>query len=72
MAVQDLIYTAPEIGRLRWMVGGFLATSIEEGDADLRARSGSVTRSYYDEDRKDRLNEYALYGEATYVLGVGW
>lgn len=72
MAVQDLIYTAPEIGRLRWMVGGFLATSIEEGDADLRARSGSVTRSYYDEDRKDRLNEYALYGEATYDLGGGW
>ena len=72
MAVQDLIYTAPEIGRLRWMVGGFLATSIEEGDADLRARSGNVTRSYYDEDRKDRLNEYALYGEATYDLGAGW
>jgi len=72
MAVQDLIYTAPEIGRLRWMVGGFLATSIEKGDADLRARSGNVTRSYYDEDRKDRLNEYALYGEATYDLGGGW
>lgn len=72
MAVQDLIYTAPEIGRLRFMVGGFLATSIEEGDADLRARLGAVTRSYYDEDRKDRLNEYALYGEATYDLGAGW
>jgi outer membrane receptor protein involved in Fe transport len=72
MAVQDLIYTAPEIGRLRFMVGGFLATSIEEGDADLRARVGNVTRSYYDEDRKDRLNEYALYGEATYDLGKGW
>ena len=72
MAVQDLIYTAPEIGRLRFMVGGFLATSIEEGDADLRARVVSVTRSYYDEDRKDRLNEYALYGEATYDLGAGW
>ncbi len=72
MAVQDLIYTAPEIGRLRFMVGGFLATSIEEGDANLRARSGNVTRSYYDEDRKDRLNEYALYSEATYDLGAGW
>lgn len=72
MAVQDLIYTAPEIGRLRFMVGGFLATSIEEGDADLRARVGNISRSYYDEDRKDRLNEYALYGEATYDLGKGW
>lgn len=72
MAVEDMIYTAPALGRLRWMVGGFLATSIEEGDFDLRARSGGVTRVYYDEDRKDRLNEYALYGEATYDLGGGW
>ena len=72
MAVEDMIYTAPALGRLRWMVGGFLATSIETGDADLRARSGNVTRSYYDENRKDRLNEYALYGEATYDLGGGW
>lgn len=72
MAVEDAIYTGPERGRLRWMVGLFTATSIEEGDADLRARSGGVTRSAYDEDRKDRLNEYALYGEATYDLGAGW
>jgi len=72
MAVEDMIYTAPATGRLRWMVGGFLATSIEDGDADLRARSGGMTRSYYDENRKDRLNEYALYGEATYDLGDDW
>jgi outer membrane receptor protein involved in Fe transport len=72
MAVEDVLYTGPELGRLRWMIGGFLATSIEESDAELRARSGNVTRSFYDEDRKDRLNEYALYGEATYDLGAGW
>jgi outer membrane receptor protein involved in Fe transport len=72
MAVEDMIYTAPEVGRLRWMVGLFTATSIEDGDADLRVRSGGVTRSAYDEDRKDRLNEYALYGEASYDLGAGW
>ena len=72
MAVEDMIYTAPAVGRLRWMVGGFLATSIEDGDADLRARAGAMTRGLYDEARKDRLNEYALYGEATYDLGGGW
>ena len=72
MAVEDMIYTAPELGPLRFMAGFFTATSIEESDADLRARSNNVTRSVYDEDRKDRLNEYALYGEATYDLGAGW
>ena len=72
MAVEDALYTGPERGRLRWMVGLFTATSIEEGDSDLRVRSAGVTRSVYDEDRKDRLNEYALYGEASYDLGAGW
>ncbi|HJV40934.1 TonB-dependent receptor [Caulobacter sp.] len=72
MVVEDALYTGPERGRLRWLVGLFTATSIEESDAELRARTGAVTRSYYDEDRKDRLNEYALYGEATYDLGAGW
>ena len=57
---------------LTTFAGAFLATSIEEGDAELRARAAGVTRSVYDEDRKDRLNEYALYGEASYDLGGGW
>lgn len=72
MVVEDALYTGPERGRLRWLLGLFTATSIEESDAELRARTGAMTRSYYDENRKDRLNEYALYGEATYDLGAGW
>lgn len=72
MAIQDALYTGPERGRLRWMVGLFAANSIEEGDADLRARSANVTRTVYNENRKDLLNEYAVYGEASYDLGAGW
>jgi iron complex outermembrane recepter protein len=72
MVIEDAIYTGPAMGRLRWMVGAFLATSIEEGDAELRATINNVTRNVYDEERKDRLSEYALYGEATYDLGGGW
>jgi len=72
MAVQDALYTGPERGRLRWMVGLFAANSIEEGDAGLRARSSNVTRTVYNENRKDLLNEYAVYGEASYDLGAGW
>lgn len=72
MAIQDALYTGPERGRLRWMVGLFAANSIEEGDADLRGRSANVTRTVYNENRKDLLNEYAVYGEASYDLGAGW
>lgn len=72
MAVEDMLYTGPEQGRLRWMFGVFAARSIEESDADLRARTAGVTRTVYNEDRKDLLNEYAAYGEASYDLGAGW
>jgi outer membrane receptor protein involved in Fe transport len=72
MAIEDVLYTGPERGRLRWMVGAFTASSIEEGDAELRVRTSSATRTVYNEDRKDLLNEYALYGEASYDLGGGW
>lgn len=72
MVIEDALYTGPERGRLRWMLGLFTANSIEEGDAELRARASGVTRTVYDEDRKDLLNEYALYGEASYDLGGDW
>ena len=72
MAVEDLFYTGPAIGRLRWMLGAFTATTIEKNASELRARAGGVSVGLYDEDRKDRLNEYALYGEATLDLGDGW
>ncbi|AZS22773.1 MULTISPECIES: TonB-dependent receptor [unclassified Caulobacter] len=72
MAVQDLLYTAPARGRLRWMLGAFAARSLEDGASDLRARAGGMTRGVYNEQREDRLNEHALYGEATYDLGGGW
>lgn len=72
MFVEDALYTGPDRGRLRWMVGLFTSNSIEEGDAELRARTANVTRTVYDEDRKDLLNEYAVYGEASYDLGGGW
>lgn len=72
MVVEDLLYTGPAIGRLSWMLGAFTATTIEDGASELRARAGGVSRRFYNEARKDRLNEYALYGEATLDLGGGW
>lgn len=72
MVVEDALYTGPERGRLRWMIGVFTSSSIEEGDAELRARTANITRTIYNEDRKDLLNEYAVYGEASYDLGGGW
>jgi outer membrane receptor protein involved in Fe transport len=72
MLVEDALYTGPERGRLRWMVGMFASGSIEESDSELRLRAANVTRGIYNEDRKDLLTEYAIYGEASYDLGGGW
>ena len=72
MAIEDLLYTAPAMGRLRWMLGAFTANTVETGAAELRARAGGASRALYTEVRKDRLREYALYGEATLDLGDDW
>ncbi|ATC33204.1 TonB-dependent receptor [Caulobacter vibrioides] len=72
MVVEDLLYTGPAIGRLRWMLGAFISTTIEDSASELRARAGGMSLGLYNEDRKDRLNESALYGEATLDLGAGW
>lgn len=72
MVVEDLLYAGPAMGRLRWMLGAFTATTIEESGSELRARGGGTSLGLYNESRRDRLNEYALYGEATVDLGAGW
>jgi outer membrane receptor protein involved in Fe transport len=72
MLVEDLLYTGPAAGRIRWMLGAFTARTVETGASDLRARVGGASRGLYNEARKDRVNEYAVYGEATVDLGGGW
>lgn len=72
MLVQDLVVRSAGSGRFNWLVGIYGAHTIERSPsslADLRAGSAATL---YTENRKDRLGELALYGEATYALGGGW
>jgi iron complex outermembrane receptor protein len=45
----------------------------EDGTGELRARTATnPSRLVYLEARRDRRRETAIYGEATYDLGLGW
>jgi outer membrane receptor protein involved in Fe transport len=73
MLVQDLVLRSSGAGRFDWLMGLYVSRTIERTPSTLGILSaGPSVQTVYDEDRKDRLGEYALYGEATYDLPAGW
>ena len=73
MLVQDLVVRSSRQGRFDWLVGVYAARTTERTPSTLGILSaGPVVSNVYMETRKDRLNEYAVYGEGSYDLGQGW
>jgi iron complex outermembrane receptor protein len=72
MLVQDLVVRSPGAGRLNWLVGLYAARTLEHSPSELTIPQPGRVGTLYTERRKDKLNELALYGEATYALGGGW
>jgi iron complex outermembrane receptor protein len=81
--VQDVVLTSTGSGELSWLVGAYGSASLERTPSALDILAGSVSLAavkavpmrltrVYDEDRRDRLNELALYGEATWRFAPGW
>jgi outer membrane receptor protein involved in Fe transport len=81
--VQDVVLTSTGSGELSWLVGAYGAASLERTPSALDILAGSVSLAavkavpmrltrVYDEDRRDHLNELALYGEATWRFAPGW
>lgn len=70
--VQDVVIRSAARGRVEWLVGFNAARTHERTPSELALRSSTGFATVYTEKRKDRLEEYALYGEATYDLGGGW
>lgn len=73
MMVADTVLRSSRPGRLSWLVGLYGASTLERSPSSLDIRSPrGVLRHVYDEHRRDRLHELAIYGEATYRLAPGW
>jgi outer membrane receptor protein involved in Fe transport len=81
--VQDVVFTSTGSGEVSWLVGAYGSASLERTPSALDILAGSVSLAavkagpmrltrVYDEDRRDHLNELALYGEATWRFAPGW
>jgi outer membrane receptor protein involved in Fe transport len=74
---QDLIVRSAGGGRFDWLVGAYGVHTNEHNPSTLGLMSAATVglpmiSTAYDETRKDRVSELAIYGETTYHLGAGW
>lgn len=73
MLAEDLVYTSPNVGRLRWLAGLYAQSTIETTDSIVRAGPSPAETNLnadtlYKEHRIDRHDGAALYGDASYAL----
>jgi len=80
--VQDVVLTSSGAGRVSWLAGAYGSASVERTPSSLDilatssiaaavARKRPLTR-VYNENRRDRMEEIALYGEGTWRFAPGW
>lgn len=72
LLVQDLVVRSAGGGPFQWLVGAYGARALETSRSTLGFLAPGSVATAYAENRKDRLFEYALYGEGAYELGEGW
>jgi outer membrane receptor protein involved in Fe transport len=75
LMIEDLVASSPsDSGPVQWLVGVYGAATVERSSDILFSRRSSraVTQLRYQENRRDRLNEFAPYAELTWLLGGGW
>ena len=75
MVVQDVFITPRYPGRFDWLIGAFGSHTAESTPSALRAAGGPPGLppvAIYAEERTDRLDEAALYGEVSYRFGERW
>jgi outer membrane receptor protein involved in Fe transport len=73
MASADIILRSSRPGPFSWLVGLYSAATLEKSPSalDILPPAGPSER-IYTEQRRDRLSESALYGEASYLFAPGW
>ncbi|WP_293450488.1 TonB-dependent receptor [Phenylobacterium sp.] len=72
LLVEDVVVRSAGAGPFQWLLGVYGARSLEKSPSTLDFLAPGSSATAYDENRKNRLFEYALYGEGSYQLGDGW
>ena len=65
LVVGEMTLHSPETGPLRWLAGAFFSTSSTRANTTLSALLPLPVRVVYTENRDDKLDELALYGEVS-------
>jgi outer membrane receptor protein involved in Fe transport len=79
--VQDVVVTSTGSGPISWLAGAYGSTSVERTPSALDVlpapaaiaslAAGPLVR-VYNEERRDHLDEVAVYGEASWRFASGW
>ncbi|WP_141653123.1 TonB-dependent receptor [Phenylobacterium immobile] len=72
MAVQDIVLTSHGAGRFGWLAGAYGALTNESAPNRIFAGQGASQTIAYVDDRRDRIRDLALYGEASLEVLPGW
>lgn len=72
LLVEDVVVRSAGGGPFQWMFGLYGARSVEWSSSTLDFLAPGSAAAAYAEQRRDRLFEYAAYGEGSYQLGDGW
>jgi outer membrane receptor protein involved in Fe transport len=70
MLVEDLVIASPAASRLQWLAGLYASDTMEHTTSSVLSgvNPAGVNDTLYRERRHDRLDEIALYGDASYAL----
>ena len=70
MLVEDAVIASPGVGRFQWLLGVYGSATTEDTTAAVLSGldAEGLTNTLYQEQRRDRLGEAAVYGDATYAL----
>ena len=67
LVVGEATLSSPDTGRLRWLAGGFFSANTTSSGTIMSALR-PVRATVYTEEREDRINEAAVFGEASFEL----
>src|SRR5258708_29013718 len=75
MVVEDLFLTSRGAGRFQWLAGLYASSTSEHSPTNFLATKSFAPKfpvSVYGDDRHDRIDELAAYGEASLEIAPKW